>query len=514
MAGIPSAPTGKSHLSSAVGRDEGDTSVSQSQFQTYTVKKADVPAILAMLTKKDTSQKAGTAPDFSDTIVTVRSYDDRSITAAETTHSLKYRSDLPRTDAFGLKVDNGRDEEIEEDIDTGSVSGEWDTKSDFSTDDELDLDRYETRSEGSGFDDDFGLDVDDEDWDDDEQPTDEAPGSTSSQSSIKERLSNALEKVKTLRKKITDWIISVPQKVSRKLPRKAADSMVLHAPSPKALKERITGKVADASPRMQDLSRQAQQEVHHLSKPGGDSEYAEVDQLAQVKLRISETTQRLDELRNEREDLMKAFDADNAVEQLDAINHEKSVLTSDLKSYKTAEKMLQDMRKPVASQVQQDRLAAENNAYGGKVKEYRDHSKALFQKLKKRDKEYAKLKSSLKEDIQQKQRSIKQLKSEIKTLEKTLKQIDKDVPSPDGNIIHVENGVAYHYDELRSELKNLEQRLQSEETVLLNTKNNIKKKKEQLTAVKEEQSALRQQMRKDKSEHQRALSVINTLPKK
>ena len=503
MAGIPSAPTGKSHLPSAVGKHEGDTPVSQPKFQTFKVKKADVPAIMAML-EKVTSEKAGSAPDLVDTTVTVKSHNDRSITSTETTHSLKYRSDPPHADEFDLQADIDTDEGIEENIDTESVSGEWDAKSGFSTADEPDLGIYETQSEDSGF---------EGDRDEDVQLKDEDPGSVSSQSSIKERLSSALDKVKTLRKRMTDWIISVPQKVNSKLPRKAKDSMVLHAPSPKALKERITGKVTDASLKMPNLSIQAKKEIHQLSKSQGDSEYAEVDQLEEVKQRIIETEQRLYKLDNERAALLKVFDAEDALERLDAINREVSELALDMKSYKTAEKMLQSMRKPIAKRVQKNSLAAENNAYADKVKTYRESSTELSEQLEARGKEYTELKSSLKEQIQEKQRKIKQLKSEIKKQEKRIHQIERDVESPDKKIIHMGRKGTYDYDELKVNVEELKERLQSEENSLLNINDNIGKKKDQLNAVKEEQSEKRKQMRRDKNEHERMLNVLNRLSK-
>ncbi len=545
MKGLPPVTSGTNPLPTEdVGR-EGGTGVSYPQFQTFKISKADVPAIMLQLSKM-----AGEPTDADlidpDTADFTKSYDDREIIVVDTTHSLKPPSgSSSKAELSGLKADVAGDEGVGEDIDTSSTLDESDRMSIISTDDEPGSERFETLSVDSGIHGEPELeaddDLDDEDWDDEGELDSERfetrskdsrlysntereiddhdengaqgddPDSVSSQPSIKEWF---VQKTKNIRKTLSDWRVRLAEKVIRNVHHKATDSLVLHAPSPKAIKERIAGKVADASPKMQDLSRQANQEIFQLSKPGGSSEYADVDQLAAVKQRISETRQRLNELSNERANLMKAFDEENAVEELDAINHEESVLSSDLKSYKTAEKMLQGMMQPVTNRVQRDRLTAENEAYEGKTEAYKADSKMLSQNLKKLSKEYAKLKSSLKKDIQRKEHSIKQLKSDIKALEKTLKQIDKDVPSAEGNIIHVEAGVAYDYDELKSELADLRGRLQFEETVLSNIKINIKKKKAQLTSVQEEQSVLRQQMRKDKSDHQRALDVINKLSKK
>ncbi|WP_211826157.1 hypothetical protein [Kistimonas asteriae] len=439
--------------------------------------------------------------------VSQKSHDDRVITATDTTYSLKAESDSTRRASAGEDRDIAPDEGLIEGFnsDTQSVPGDFEDDT-ASVIDHRELDTASVFAEMDIDDDDVdieGVSTELESIEDGEEVTEHV--------SLKERLANASanvsQKAKTLGKSIKDWVISLPNRVMNKMPRKVADAFVLHAPSPKALKARVIGKIANPSSHIQDLKRESSERLHNLSKPGGPSAHADDDQLAAVEKNIENTETELQTCKQELEDLLEHFDSEDALQRRDELNQRISTLTSDLKSYQLAEKMLLKMIKPVADKVQKDLQAEERTDYDAKADTFKQQSKVLDTELALLEKDYADLKSSLKKKIQTLKKDIEAKEAEIKTLQNKMEKIDSEEEEVENPFVYL-GGVAVHYDEAERMLEDKKDSLQVQRDQLDNIQRNISAKKKEVQDVKGEQATLRKEMRKDKSAFERSVNSL------
>ncbi|GAA4651381.1 hypothetical protein GCM10023116_36650 [Kistimonas scapharcae] len=416
--------------------------------------------------------------------VSEKSHDDRVISATGTTYSLKAESNSTRRAPAGGDRDIEPDEGFVEDFnsDTQSVNDE------MNIDDDVDIDGSNPDLEGI-----------------------ECEEEVTQQASIKERFANVSasvgQKAKSLGKSIKDWVISLPNRVMNKMPRKVADAFVLHAPSPKALKERVIGKIANPSSHMQDLKRESSERLHNLSKPGGPSAHADDDQLAAVEKNIENTETELQTCKQALEDLLDHFDSEDALQRRDELNQRISTLTSDLKSYQLAEKMLLKMIKPVADKVQKDLQAEERTDYDAKADTFKQQSKGLDTELALLEKDYADLKSSLKKNIQALKKEINAKEAEIKKLQNKMEQIDSKEEAVENPFVYL-GGVAVPYDQAGDMLKNKQEELLDLRQSLENTQHNISSKKKEVTDQRDKLANLRNEMRKDKSAFERNVNAI------
>ena len=484
---------GAGGLPSGVGSHEGDT---VAKHHLRTIKVTD-PVLMAQL-KAMPDMHANPSLTATDTPFLPKSCEDRTITATGTTHLLKAESDSRPQVRIELDIHTEPDEgivaDIEDDTDSVIDDVESDTQSeiddldDFELDEDADIARTDTDSESM-----------------------ESAEEGTEHVSLRERLTNVSasvsQKAKTLGKSIKDWVISLPNRVMNKMPRKVADAFVLHAASTKALKERVIGKIANPSSHMQDLKRESSERLHNLSKSGGPSAHADDDQLAAVEKNIENTETELQTCKQALEDLLEHFDTEDALQRRDELNQKISTLTSDLKSYQLAEKMLLKMIKPVADKVQKDLQAEERTDYDAKVDTFKQKSKELDTELALLKKDYADLKSSQKKKIQILKKDIKAKDAEIKTLQNKMEKIDKEDEEVETPFIYLD-GVAVRYDQAEDILNEKQEELLGLRQSLENTQRNISSQKQRVTDQQDKLVNLRKEMRKDKSAFERSVNTI------
>ena len=287
------------------------------------------------------------------------------------------------------------------------------------------------------------------------------------------------------------------------MPRKIADAFILHAPSPKVLKERIIRKVDYSSARIQELRTQARDEFHQLSKPGGSSSYAEDNQLTAVRENLANTEVKLERLYQQRDDILKNFEDDDALVRWNETEQSISELSSDLKSYQLAEKTLQKMMKPVARQMYKDLRAQERAEHSAASAEFKQQSASLAHQLESLQRGYAKLKAALARPIQKLEDEITQKEGEIAQLESRLSNLDTEGTFED-QVVYL-GGVAVEPDYVENLIESKQKELEAMQEKLGKIKDNIFAKKEEIADVKAEQVDLKREMRKEKSAFERSM---------
>lgn len=399
----------------------------------------------------------------------------RHVTFSDTVQVFEFDPDSAPSDITGL------DDDLELG-DADSIDGDFE----FDDTDSVDL-------EGDPVTDDLSLD------------NNGHPDETGTQSSKLTRLLGGLQGAK---KTIKDFAVSLPEKVRSKLPRRLVNTVALNMPSPKTLKERITGKVTEPKAELHKAkfealkqeTNSALEKIEHASVYDGDGQSIGVDQLPSLEADIAAAKTRL-------ADLTKAYKSKGLDAEASAdIQNDIDQTILNLERHQLTRKKLLDKKQLVVKSTREEKLETLNKDYQAKLQGNRTKSQNMAFEIKQQENTYHFHKSTL--EARHKQTGLKGLEREVKNLEQQVDQASGLAKEPGQDVIHIGNNETINLGKLRVQLAEKKTHLTELRTNLEPLEQQMNEAKKALEKQKNELRDLDNEMIRDKREYDRGVNYL------